>query len=71
MARFQYHWTFERIDKYIKEGRGQGEFENYKPWLTVRDVPSNGRIAREIGTKCRDTKIVLKYKNMLKIQKNS
>ncbi|QHC05374.1 heteromeric transposase endonuclease subunit TnsA [Anoxybacillus sp. PDR2] len=51
MARFQYHWTFERIDKYIKEGRGQGEFENYKPWLTVRDVPSNGRVAREMGTK--------------------
>jgi hypothetical protein len=51
MARFQYDWTFERIDKYIKEGRGQGEFESYKPWLTVRDVPSNDRVAREMGIK--------------------
>lgn len=51
MARFQYHWTVEKINKYIKEGRGSGEFENYKPWLTVRDVPSDGRVSREMGTK--------------------
>jgi len=33
--------TEESIQKKIREGYGQGEFENYKPWLTVRDVPSD------------------------------
>jgi hypothetical protein len=27
-----------KIQKWIKEGRGQGFGNNYKPWLTVRDV---------------------------------
>jgi hypothetical protein len=27
----------------IREGRGLGEFKNYKPWLDIRDVPSLGR----------------------------
>lgn len=26
----------------LKQGRGQGHGENYKPYLTVRDVPSHG-----------------------------
>ena len=28
-----------KIEKLIKEGRGQNEGAAYKPWLTVRDVP--------------------------------
>jgi hypothetical protein len=32
-----------------KEGRGKGEGANYKPWLTVRDVPSRGRKHRISG----------------------
>ncbi|MBM5573354.1 TnsA endonuclease N-terminal domain-containing protein [Deefgea sp. CFH1-16] len=31
------------IDRYIKQGYGQGEGIDYKPWLRVRDVPSKGR----------------------------
>nr|WP_314898645.1 TnsA endonuclease N-terminal domain-containing protein [uncultured Deefgea sp.] len=31
------------IDRYIKQGYGQGEGIDYKPWLRVRDVPSRGR----------------------------
>jgi hypothetical protein len=34
--------TPEKIARWIKEGRGKGELKNYKPWLTHRDVPSNG-----------------------------
>lgn len=39
----------QNIDKFIKEGRGQGQFENYKPWLTIQDVPSLGRVTRLKG----------------------
>lgn len=31
-----------KIQKWIKEGRGQGFGNNYKPWLTIRDVSSEG-----------------------------
>lgn len=51
MPRYNYKWNEEKIRRYIKEGRGKGEFEQYQPWLTVRDVPSTGRVARIPGTK--------------------
>ncbi|WP_245586520.1 TnsA endonuclease N-terminal domain-containing protein [Metapseudomonas resinovorans] len=35
--------TPEDIRRHIKAGAGQGEGSSYKPWLTVRDVPSQGR----------------------------
>ncbi|MEQ1543616.1 TnsA endonuclease N-terminal domain-containing protein [Methyloglobulus sp.] len=34
------------IIKRFKEGRGQGYGKHYKPFLTVRDVPSKGRVHR-------------------------
>ncbi len=34
------------IQRYLKDGRGQGDGKNYKPWLTIRDVPSKGRSHR-------------------------
>lgn len=43
--------TANRIKKWIKEGRGQGNGPNYKPWLTVRDVPSKGTSSRIMGWK--------------------
>jgi len=51
MAKFNYSWDERKISKYIKEGRGSGEYEEYKPWLTVRDVPSKGRVTRLKGVK--------------------
>lgn len=44
-------WTEAKIAKYQKEGRGQGELTNYKPWLTTQDVPSEGRNHRFMGWK--------------------
>lgn len=44
-------WTETKIARYIKEGRGQGELALYKPWLTIQDVPSSGRVHRTIGWK--------------------
>lgn len=49
MGKKQY-WNSEAKNKrWIKEGRGQGTCSNYKPWLTVRDVASEGRSHRVFG----------------------
>lgn len=39
------------IDRYIKEGYGQGEGSQYSPWLRVQDVPSKGRSRKVQGKK--------------------
>lgn len=39
------------IARRLKEGRGQGSEKSYKPWLTVRDVPSRGLSVRIKGRK--------------------
>ena len=44
-----------KIQKWIKEGRGQGFGNNYKPWLTIRDVSSEGRSHRVFGHKSQRT----------------
>jgi hypothetical protein len=46
MGKRNYNTNQEKIDRYIKEGRGQGEKKNYKPWITVQDFPSMGRVSR-------------------------
>ncbi|MBA6398991.1 TnsA endonuclease N-terminal domain-containing protein [Colwellia sp. BRX10-4] len=46
MPRSNYVHSDEKYAKWFKEGRGQGRFENYKPWLTIFDVPSHGRSHR-------------------------
>ncbi|SDK26725.1 TnsA endonuclease N-terminal domain-containing protein [Sediminibacillus albus] len=51
MAKRQTGWTETKINRYLKEGRGQGELNNYKPWLTIQDVPSTGRVHRVMGWK--------------------
>lgn len=51
MAKRQRGMTRKKIDKWLKEGRGQGFGVDYKPWLSVQDVPSFGRENREIGMK--------------------
>lgn len=43
--------TSTRIQRFLKEGRGKGEKGSYKPWLTVRDVPSRGTSSRDNGWK--------------------
>lgn len=35
--------------KWLREGRGGGHGSDYKPWLTVRDLPSEGRSHRFFG----------------------
>lgn len=38
-------------DKKLKDGRGQGIGIDYKPWVTIQDVPSVGRATRLKGNK--------------------
>ena len=42
-------------NKWIKEGRGSGQHSEYKPWITVRDLPSDGRVNRVFGHKSQRT----------------
>ena len=44
-----------KIQKWVKEGRGQGFGNNYKPWITIRDVSSDGRSHRIYGHKTQRT----------------
>ncbi|ODM26915.1 transposase [Clostridium sp. Bc-iso-3] len=49
MAKRKITWSPTKLDRWIKEGRGQGEGKEYKPWLTIQDYPSLGRVTRVFG----------------------
>lgn len=49
MGRKQYWNSEAKNARWIKEGRGKGAGKDYKPWLTVRDVASEGRSHRIFG----------------------
>lgn len=51
MAKRNRSTTEKRQEKWINEGRGIGIGKDYKPWLTVQDVPSTGRATRLRGNK--------------------
>ena len=49
MARQRYGFDEGKIQRFLKEGRGQGRGQDYIPWLTIRDVSSCGRCHRLQG----------------------
>ncbi len=51
MAKHRGEFTDKTIEKRIKEGRGFGEGSSYLPWITIRDVPSQGRCSEIRGWK--------------------
>ena len=51
MAKRRYSFDENKILRFIKEGRGQGHGKDYKPWLTIQDVPSIGRSSRKNSLK--------------------
>jgi hypothetical protein len=55
MASKKKGFTEAQFAKWIKEGRGHGNHAEYKPWLTVRDLPSLGRVHRVFGHKSQRT----------------
>jgi len=44
-------WTKAKLDRYIKECRGQGEGANYIPWVKINEFSSKGRATRIHGIK--------------------
>ncbi len=55
MVKNKYSASEAKYKRWIKEGRGQGVGSNYQPWITVRDVPSDGRSHRVFGHKSQRT----------------
>ena len=55
MAKNKYSTSDLKFQEWINQGRGSGRNEAYKPWLTVRDVPSEGRSHRIFGHKSQRT----------------
>lgn len=53
MAKYRRSWSQATFNKYLKEGRGQGRGEDYKPWITIHDFPPQGRSHRALGWKTR------------------
>lgn len=51
IGKYNTEWSEEKYKRFLKEGRGQGEGKDYKPWLTVQDFPSKGRCSRIFGWK--------------------
>ncbi|WP_375495497.1 hypothetical protein [uncultured Nostoc sp.] len=46
MARGRQEWTQAKFERYIKEGRGQGSGEKYKPWITFTTANARIRLKR-------------------------
>lgn len=44
-------WTKEKLDRYLKEGRGQGVGKDYLPWNYTYNYASKGRVSRILGLK--------------------
>lgn len=51
MPKTQTKWSEKTYLKRLREGRGRGELESYKPWVTVQEIPSKGISARILGEK--------------------
>lgn len=44
-------WTKEKLDRYLKEGRGQGIGSDYKGWTNTYEFSSKGRATRTYSNK--------------------
>ena len=51
MAKRDRRTTAKKIERRLKEGRGQGTGAEYRPWLQIQDVPSLGLAHRILGLK--------------------
>lgn len=51
----KYSISEAKDQQWIKDGRGAGHGCHYKPWITVRDIPSEGRSHRVFGHKTQRT----------------
>lgn len=49
MAKPRTKWSESTYERYLKDGRGQGEGADYKPWLTIHSFASKGTVSRIPG----------------------
>lgn len=49
MAKRNRAMSKEKVERWIKQGRGRGEGKEYQPWLRIQDVPSEGIVDRIFG----------------------
>ncbi|WP_100486384.1 hypothetical protein [Sporolactobacillus pectinivorans] len=62
------HWTEDKIARYCAEGQGSGKLTDYKPWLTIQNIPSSGRV-HQIKGWCRMEIKFFTYKKVVTGQK--
>lgn len=51
MAKHRAQWSCRTYHRRIKEGRGQGNLRDYKPWISIHDLASKGVVSRVLGMK--------------------
>ena len=51
MGKRKYTITEQKMKQKIKNGDGKGEGANYKPWISIHDLPSLGKVRRIRGWK--------------------
>jgi hypothetical protein len=51
VAKRKRKWDYSVYTRYLREGRGQGCGNTYKPWITIHDLPSTGVVSRVKGIK--------------------
>jgi len=51
MAKHHRKWNQIVYEKYIAEGRGQGEGKDYRPWIRIQDFASLGTVSRIYSSK--------------------
>lgn len=49
MSKHRRTWNDSILNKYLREGRGQGVGADYTPWIRIQDFPSLGMVSRVSG----------------------
>ena len=44
-------WSYHTYLRFLRNGRGMGDLASYKPWITIHDFPSKGKVVRILGRK--------------------
>ncbi len=42
-------WCYSTYLRCLRNGRGTGDTGDYKPWVTIHDFPSKGKVFRILG----------------------
>lgn len=51
MAKRDTGWSEDKLNRYLKAGRGRGCGKDYIPWILIQDFPSRGRVTRLLGSR--------------------